>query len=104
MYSVSEAFMTALHDPHRVEHVRGTVGTVDFVDNNIISMNYQNQCSDNKDVTLGSARIGQLNVVFTGMNISRGAWRGKTITLEWGVELADHTTEYIPVRAFTFLH
>lgn len=101
MYSVSEAFMTALHDPHRVEHVRGTVGTVDFVDNNIISMNYQNQCSDNKDVTLGSARIGQLNVVFTGMNISRGAWRGKTITLEWGVELADHTTEYIPVGVFT---
>ena len=64
-------------------------------------MSYTNQCTDTKDVKFGSARIGQLKAVFVGLNISRGAWRGKKITLEYGLTLADDSVEYIPVGVFT---
>ena len=101
MYSVSNAFKTAMKKAQRVEHVKGFVGSVAFADENIIAMSYTNQCTDTKDVTFGSARIGQLKAVFVGLNISRGAWRGKKITLEYGLTLADDSVEYIPVGVFT---
>lgn len=101
MYSVSNAFKTAMKKAQRVEHVKGFVGSVAFADNNIIAMSYTNQCTDTKDVKFGSARIGQLKAVFVGLNISRGAWRGKKITLEYGLTLADDSVEYIPVGVFT---
>ena len=101
MYSVSQAFITAMKKAERVEHVRGTVGTASFTDDNILGMNYSNQCSDTKDVTLGSARIGQLNAQFVGLNIPRGSWRGLTIMMEYGLELADRSIEWIPAGVFT---
>ena len=101
MITVSEAFITAMKKAHRVEHCRGTVGSVSFNDDNIVGLNYSNQCSDNKDVKFGSARIGQLKVQFTGLNIPRYTWRGKKITLEYGLQLEDMSVEYIPVGVFT---
>ena len=101
MITVSEAFITAMKKAHRVEHVKGFVGSVSFNDDNIVGLNYSNQCSDNKDVKFGSARIGQLKVQFTGMNIPRYTWRGKKITLEYGLTLADDSVEYVPVGVFT---
>lgn len=92
MRSVSEAFRAKIKDPQRVEHVRGYVGSARFVDNNVIRMGYQNQCSDSKDVTFGSARIGQLTATFCGLNIPRYSWRGLTITLDYGLEIDDEGT------------
>ena len=92
MRSVSEAFRAKIKDPQRVEHVRGYVGSARFVDNNVIHMGYQNQCSDSKDVTFGSARIGQLTATFYGLNIPRYSWRGLTITLDYGLEIDDEGT------------
>jgi hypothetical protein len=92
MRSVSEAFRAKIKDPQRVEHVRGYVGSARFVDNNVIHMGYQNQCSDSKDVTFGSARIGQLTATFCGLNIPRYSWRGLTITLDYGLEIDDEGT------------
>lgn len=100
MYQVSDAFKTAMKKAQRVEHVKGFVGSVAFTDENIISMSYSNQCTDTKDVKLGSARIGQLKAIFVGLSISRGEWRGKKIVLEYGLTLADETVEYIPVGTF----
>lgn len=92
MRSVSEAFKAKIKDAQRVEHVRGYVGTVRFEDNNIIHLGYQNQCSDNKDVTFGSARIGQLTATFRGLNIPRYSWRGLPIVLDYGLEIDDEGT------------
>lgn len=92
MRQVSEAFKAKIKDQQRVEHVRGNVGGVSFVDRNVIHMAYQNQCSDNKDVTFGSARIGQLTATFWGLNIPRYSWRGLPINLDYGLEIDDEGT------------
>jgi hypothetical protein len=92
MRSVSEAFRAKIKDSQRVEHIRGKVGTIDFDDSNVLHMGYQNQCSDTKDVTLGSARIGQLTATFWGLNIPRYSWRGLPIKLDYGLEIDDEGT------------
>lgn len=102
MIPVSQDFLSAMKDPQRVEHVRGTIGSNSFNDSNILSMSYSNQCSDSKDVTFGSARIGELDARFYNIDIARGSWRGQVITLEYGLELDDeHTTEWIQIGVFT---
>jgi len=101
MYNASEAFFTALHKKARFEKLRGTVGSVPFTDANVVSMSYSNRCSDTSDVTLGSCYIGQLDVTFVNLNILRGEWKDKVITLEWGLVLEDESTEYIPIGVFT---
>jgi hypothetical protein len=100
MHPVSQAFITALKKPYRVEHVRGTVGNVSFNDDNIVSLTYSNRCSDSNDVVLGYAYIGQIQATFTNLAITRGSWRGKQITLEYGLELADESIEWIPIGVF----
>ena len=72
MYPVSAAFKTQMKKSHRIEHVRGTIAGVSFDDDNIVSLNYSNRCSDTSDVTFGSAYIGQISAVFTGLNIQWG--------------------------------
>lgn len=102
MIPVSQAFLSKMKDPQRVEHVRGTIGSKSFNDSNVLAMTYSNQCSDSKDVTFGSARIGELDARFYGINIARGSWRGQTISLEYGLELDDeHTTEWVQIGVFT---
>lgn len=101
MYNASEAFITALHKAARFEKLRGTVGSVSFTDENVISLSYSNRCSDTADISIGSCYIGQLEVTFCNMNIPRGEWRDKVITLEWGLVLADDSIEYIPIGVFT---
>lgn len=101
MQAHSAAFTLAMKDAQRVEHVRGTVGSVSFNDSNIIALNYSNACADGKDVRFGSARIGQLDIKFCGLGITRGEWRGRQLALEYGLQLADGTTEYIPIGSFT---
>ena len=101
MYQVSNAFKTMMKKAQRVEHVRGTIGSASFTDDNLISLSYSNRCSDTKDVTFGSAYIGQIQAIFRGLNIARGYWRGLTITLEYGMELDnEHTTEWVPCGVF----
>lgn len=101
MYNCSQAFLTALHQPARFEKLRGTIGSVSFTDENVVSMSYSNRCSDTADLTLGSCYIGQLEATFVNVNILRGEWRDKVITLEWGLVLADSSVEYIPIGVFT---
>ena len=102
MYSVSNEFLAALHEPARFEKLRGNIGGVPFTDRNIISLNYSNRCSDTADVTLGSCYIGQIEATFTNdLLIPRGDWRGRVISLEWGLVLEDESVEYIPVGLFT---
>lgn len=102
MYSVSNDFLAALHEPARFEKLRGNIDGVSFTDRNIISLSYSNRCSDTADVTLGSCYIGQIEATFTNdLLIPRGGWRGRVISLEWGLVLEDESVEYIPVGVFT---
>lgn len=101
MYNCSVAFLTALHKPARFERLRGMIGSVQFTDENVVSMSYSNRCSDTADLTLGSCYIGQLEATFVNIDIRRGEWRDKEITLEWGLVLEDESVEYIPVGVFT---
>jgi len=101
VYPVSNDFKVKMKDPQRVEHIRGTVDNIPFTDANIISLRYSNRCSDTKDVTLGSAYIGQIEVSFCNLNIIRGSWRGLTINIEYGLEIDDlGTTEWLPIGSF----
>ena len=101
MQTHSAAFATAMKDSQRVEYLRGTVGAVPFTNSNILSASYSNACTDTKDVKFGSARIGQLNIAFHGLAVGWNEWRGKVIDLEYGLQLADESVEYIPVGKFT---
>ena len=54
MYTgASAAFYQELKSNSRIEHIRGTIGNVNFTDENIISMNYTNRASDTKEVSFG---------------------------------------------------
>lgn len=102
MKNVSAAFKAAMKDPQHIEHLRGTIDGITFNDVNIISLNYSNACSDSKDVTFGSARIGQIQAVFVNINIPVFTWRGRVIALQYGLEIDNqHTTEWIDVGVFT---
>lgn len=101
MYNASNDFKTQMKKKARFEHVKGSIGSAAFTDLNVVAMEYTNRCSDTSDVKFGSAYIGQLSATFVGVNIARGAWRNKVITLEQGLVLEDNTTEYIPVGVFT---
>lgn len=106
MYQVSEEFMSVLSQHTRVEHVRGTIGSALFSDSNILGLSISNRCSDTSDITFGSAYVGQLTATFINVAVPRGDWGGKTITLQWGVDIYDEetettTTEWIPVGVYT---
>jgi len=99
MYSVSQAFLNELKQNSRIEHLRGTVGNIAFTDENIISANYTNRCSDTKEVSFGLAYVGQLQITLVDVNIPRGSWKRLSISLEYGLEVGQ-TIEWIPVGVF----
>lgn len=100
MYTgASEAFYTELKKNARVEKIRGTIGSTSFDDSNIISMNITNRCSDTKEVSFGLAYVGQLQISLTGVNLTRGSWSNKLITVEFGLDI-EGTMEWIPIGKF----
>lgn len=100
MYNASADFIDAAKRNARREHVRGTIGAVSFTDENVISLTYSNRCSDTADVSFGSAYVGQIKATFKNVNIPRGSWRNLAVSLQFGIEIDDETTEYIPVGEF----
>lgn len=101
MYNVSADYYRELHAPAKYEYCRGTIGSVPFTDSNIIDMYYTNRCSDTADITFGSAYIGQLTAVFTGLPIERGSWKDRVITVEVGLRIDSDTIEWVPLGKFT---
>lgn len=103
MYSVSENFIIQMGKANRYEHLRGTIDDIPFDDDNIINLNYTNRNSDTSDISIGYCYTGQISASLTGINISRGSWRGKTINLEYGLEFPDESIEWIPIGVFTIV-
>lgn len=103
MYPVSENFIIQMGKANRYEHLRGTIDDIPFDDDNIISLNYTNRNSDTSDISIGYCYTGQISASLTGINISRGSWRGKTINIEYGLEFPDESIEWIPIGVFTIV-
>ena len=103
MYSVSNAYKTAMHDRVQSFRVRGNVGGVAFADENILagSLSITNQCSGSDMIEIGQVYIGELNCTFLDLAIARNAWYGKEITIYFGQQLANGSYEDIPLGVFT---
>lgn len=102
MYNVSPEYLEKLHTLARVEHCRGSIGSIAFNDDNIISLEYTNQCSDPKDLQFGYAYIGQIQAQFVNINIPRGSWLNQVINIDVGMEIDNEgTIEWVPLGVFT---
>ena len=104
MYSVSNAYLTAIGKNARAVKLTGTVNGTSFDGGDVIrnSFSVKNQFCPATEIALGGVYIGELNLTFTeafasSMNI-RGSWKGKVITASIGVELADASFEYVPIN------
>ena len=94
MITLTNEQKAELYRHTRVDHVRGTVGGVAFDDSNIISMHYSNRCSSTDDISFGLAYVGQINVTFCNIPVSRKNWKaGKKIKIEWGFDYTDENDE-----------
>ena len=107
MYPTTLNYSTAIQSNARACTIRGVVGGHSFDAGDVLldSYSYTNQLCPATEVTLGGVYIGKLALTFTSpyadsLNI-RNSWRGLTISIEEGIELADGTFEYIPINTFT---
>lgn len=102
MYSVSNAFLEEVKKPVQTHRLQGTIGSYSFDKSNIVSGTFHitNQCTDTSDVVLGSVYMGQLECVFTGLNIGYTNWIGKTITPTFGLKVGENTWEDIPLGVY----
>lgn len=101
MYEVTAAYKAETKRAQRVEHIRGRVGNIAIDDHNFLSLEYSNRCTDTNDIRFGSAYVGQITAELINISIPRGSWQGLEIILEYGLELSELATEWIPVGVFT---
>lgn len=107
MYPTTLSYSTAIQSNARACTIRGVVGNHSFDAGDVLldSYSYTNQLCPATEVTLGGVYIGKLALTFTSPYADslsiRNSWRGLTISIEEGIELADSTFEYIPINTFT---
>lgn len=101
MYDVSQKYINAIREPSRIRRISGYIGSVAFDDENIIggTLVIDNACSEGMEVKIGSVYVGQLQCVFTGIDLT-GEWYGKTITLSEGLLVDEDEWEYVPLGTF----
>lgn len=105
MYGVSAEYISAMNSPIQKHEISGTIGGVNFTSSDILygSMTVQNQCSDSKDLSVGSVYVGVLKfTLISDLNIKRGTWLGKEIRLNFSqlVNEAEDVWETIPVGVY----
>lgn len=98
MYSVSEAYMTAMAQPVHRYKLTGYVGSTAFTEANILkgSLSINNKISNGQEVLVGSVNIGVLKATFIGIEVTKD----KDITLSEGLMLAGGTYEYVPLGVY----
>lgn len=103
MYSVSSAYRTDMKKPVQSFGIRGTIDNFLFTSDNILSGTFSltNQCTDNNELILGAAYIGELQASFRAINIPRYEWVGKVITAYHIRYLPGGDIEEIPLGVFT---
>ena len=105
MYSVSQAVKNEYKSLVSVHRVRGTIGTsggtMSFNTDNVMSGScvINNKCADG-DTLIGTVYIGELTISFLrNLIIPRGDWKGRPITIEFGVDVNNVTT-WIPMGVY----
>lgn len=96
MYQVSENYLAAELLPFQHHKITGTIGSISFDESNIVAGSFQisNQCASGNDILPGAVFIGQLTATFTGINLTRGEWRNKTITPTFYLRTSADSAEY----------
>lgn len=103
MYSVSNAYKTALAKPVHRYRLRGTIRGVAFSEADVLqsSLSITNNCSKDGEVEIGGTYAAEMQITFTNdLQIPRYAWVGEEITLEEGLNIGGGTYEYIPLGVF----
>lgn len=93
-------------------NITGTIGNIGISEENIISLNINNQMTDSNEFRLGGGYIGELNATFVNVGINRNEWVGKNITLTvhigaedvpigvYTVDSVEHTKNLVDVVAY----
>lgn len=103
MYAVSEEYLIAMKKPVQRFRMTGRIGTVPFVDQNILkgSFSISHQCSGNEEVQIGQVYMAELNVTFMkNLHIPRYSLKDKVIKPYHGLMLANRRYEDIPLGVF----
>ena len=104
MYSGSAAFQTANQAAIQKHKLRGYIGLIAFDDSNILSgsISLERKNADESDIQLGAVFIGSLSMTFLkNTPITPRGWVGKTLTLEFGLEVSEDTYEWMPMGVFS---
>ena len=96
MYLVSEDYLATEVKPIQHHKLTGTIGSISFDESNIVAGSFQisNQCASGNDVLPGAVFIGQLTATFTGINLTRGEWRNKTIIPTFSLRTSAEDAQY----------
>lgn len=105
MYTVTSDYKEAIKKPIIFSNITFTLSednTV-YTDANILegSFTITNQCTDTKDITLGSVYVGELKATLRGINLPRNNWVKKSITPVFHLRLEDDTYEAVPLGIYT---
>lgn len=82
MYSVSAAYKLAMLQGIQRHKIKCRIGDIAFTEKDVLSDTFEltNQCSDNKDLSLGGVFVGRLKLTLVkDLGISRGTWLGRDI-------------------------
>ena len=103
MYPVTEAFQSAI-ESGKIQHIRGSVtditGTVtELNDSNLLgSPRYDKQCVENPEVfNFGEMYVGTAEVTVRMPGVLTNRFRGGELRLEFGVDISESETEWIPL-------
>lgn len=103
MYPVTEAFHKAIEEG-KIQHIRGSVtditGTVtELDDGNLVgSPRYDKQCVENPEVfNFGEMYVGTAEVTVRMPGVLTNRFRGGELRLEFGVDISENETEWIPL-------
>lgn len=101
MYSVSNAYKTAMKQNTIKRVLRGSVNNISFTHEDLLegSITITNKASDGTEIKIGSVNIGELTVTFLDELVSE--WQNAVITIEEGLLLSGGTYEYVPMGVFT---
>jgi len=107
MYTgASAAFYTANTKPIQKHRIRGTIDAIPFSSDDILSgsFSYVARCTDASSFNIGGVYIGVIKAGFiNSLGIGPRSWRGKTISVEFGLCVSENPDvyEYIPLATGT---
>ena len=101
MYSVSNAYLTAMKQNTFTRTLRGKIGNIDYTVDDVLtgSCTITNKISDGTEVRIGSVNIGELTITFIN-DLGITEWSNAAITVEEGLLLANNTYEYVPMGTY----